>query len=120
MQLRHRQFGGVWGLAYTLGTLGFVVFIVLKVQPIYVNEWKVAAAVKSMAASEPGENLKGELQKRWDIEDIELPKVSEVKMVTKATGKVLAYNYWSQVELFKGVFLSFNFVAEYPVGGAKY
>lgn len=123
MQLRRKQ-QGFWGLVYVLGTLGFVVFVILKIQPIYMNEMKLARAVKAVAAdsspSEESTSIKNDLQKWWNLEDIEIVKPADVKLKPGAGGKVLAYDYWNQVELFKNIYLSFHFVGEYPVGSSSY
>ena len=128
MQLRSKQRGaGLIGLAYVFGTMGFFIMIGLKVYPIYLNEMKLTRAVKSVAAeievnADAGSTrTKEALQRWWNVEDIEKIKPNEVKIVNKPGGRVMTYDYWNETELIKGVFLSFHFNKEYPLGGgAKY
>jgi hypothetical protein len=128
MQLRRNQRGaGLFGLAYILGTLGFIVFVGMKVWPIYLNETKLERAVRSVAAEMDGgaesgsKAMRDALQKWWNVEDIEHVKPTDVKIKPGPSGKVMYYDYWNQVELFKNVFLSFHYAKEFPVGsGAKY
>jgi len=128
MQLRSKQRGaGMLGLAYTFGTLGLFIMIGLKVYPIYLNEMKLTRAIKSVAAdidpnAEAGSRAtKDALQKWWNVEDIEIVAPADIKIKPVPGGKVMYYDYWNQVELFKGIFLSFHFAKEFPAGsGASY
>lgn len=128
MQLRSKQRGlGLLGLAYLLGTAGLMVMVGLKIYPIYLNEMKLARAVKSVAAeadvnADIGSRMVADaLRKWWNVEDILVVKPTDVKLKPVPGGKVMTYDYWNQVEIFKGVFISFHFAKEYPVGsGAGY
>lgn len=126
MQLRHKQRGLGWfGLLYIFGTLGLIVLIGLKVYPIYLNEMKLARAVTRVAAefspntaTESPDQVKSALQKWWNVEDIEIVSPKDVKVQNLPTGKVLAYDYWNQVEVYKNIYISFHFTKEAPLKGA--
>jgi hypothetical protein len=124
MRARKHQTGiGMLGLAYLLGTAGLMVFVFLKAYPIYLNEMKLERAVRAVAtemdpAAEVGSRTVREaLQRWWNVEDIEVVKVTDIKVKPAPGGKVMTYDYWNQIELFKNVYLSFHFVKEFPVGG---
>lgn len=125
MQLRSRQRGmGMIGWAYLLGTMGFMVSVGLKIYPIYLNEMKLARAIKSVAADiDPNAEIgsrqtRDALQKWWNVEDIEMIQPADIKLKPNPQGgKFMFYDYWNQTEIFKGVFLSFHFAKEFPTGG---
>lgn len=125
MKLRSKQRGAWLGLVYTLGSLGFFGFIGLKIYPVYLTEMKIERAVKEVAGeTEPNAEsgsaaVTSALNKFWNVEDIEVIKASDVKLKNTDKGKVLKYDYWSQVQIFANVFLSFHFEKEYPIKGGN-
>lgn len=124
VNLRSRQGGGWLSMLYTFGSLGFIVYVAMKVYPIYLNEMKLARAVTRVAAetsanTESGSaTVKAALQKWWNVEDIEVVKPADVKIKASDGGKVLAYEYWNQVELMKNIYISFYFEKAVPLGNS--
>lgn len=125
MKLRHSQRGAGWfGLMYTLGSLGFFVFIGLKIYPIYLNEMKLARAITRVAsefdantAGERPDEVKNALQKWWNVEDIEKLTPKDIKIKNTAKGKMLTYDYTNEALLFSNISVSFHFVREEPLKG---
>ncbi len=76
MQMRSRQRGLGWfGLLLVLGLIAFFAIVGVKCLPIYLNQMKIASSVKKVA-SDPSNaraevsELRNDLQRYWDIEDI--------------------------------------------------
>src|SRR3546814_4806816 len=84
MHSMHRQRGLGWfGLLFVLAVIGFVAIIVVKTLPIYLNQMKVASGVHATATDpENGKAevyaLRKELQRYWDINDVDYLTVSEI------------------------------------------
>jgi uncharacterized protein DUF4845 len=81
-QIRHGRQGRqqqrgmtMWGLLFVLGVLAFVLFIGFKLFPPYLEDFKVKAALDSLArqpdfSSMSRGDMAGALDKRFDIDDI--------------------------------------------------
>lgn len=128
MKLPSKQRGMGWfGMLLVIIMIGFIAMVGLKCWPLLLNEMKIARAVKAVAhdpaiaGSEGAESARKALQKYWDLEDIAFIKSSEVKITNVAQkGRVLAYDYWAQVNVFANVYVSFNFTKEEPFPKAGY
>lgn len=122
MQMPSKQRGIGWfGLLIMLVSLGFMALVGMKCWPLVLNEMKLARAVKSVAAdasvasSEGPEKVRAALQKWWNVEDIEHIQPADVKVRnTGDKGRVLSYDYWAQVNVFKNVYVSFHFTKDEP------
>lgn len=122
MRLPSKQRGLGWfGLLFIFFVIGFTTLVTMKTWPLYLNEIKLARAVKAvandpeLASSEVGsEQVRNALQKWWNIDDIEFITPKDVKLKTSDKGRVLAYDYWAQVNLFSNVYISFHFTKEEP------
>lgn len=125
MQLPYRQRGAGWfGKLYTFGTLGFIVFLGLKMFPIYMNELKIRKAVTAVAgettpADAEAGSWRRSLQGRFDIESVDIVTLKDIKIRNTEKGKVMSYDYWNQIELVTNVYLSFHFVLEEKLKGVS-
>lgn len=76
MSQRQRQRGMTfWGLLFVLGVLGFFMFLLFKLFPPYMQDFKVRAALDSLARqsdfpSMTKADVGNALYKRFDIDDI--------------------------------------------------
>lgn len=123
MNLPSKQRGLGWfGLLIMFGAIGFTVLVAMKCWPIYLNEIKVARAVKAAAGEAAGgaDSVRRALNRYWDVDDIEYLRFQDVKLTSSIKGqRVLAYDYWAQTNLFTNVFVSFHFVKETPVSSSS-
>ena len=127
MKLPSKQKGLGWfGLLIMLGSIGFIALVAMKCWPLLLNEMKLARAVKavardsSVANSEGPEKVRAALQKWWNVEDIEFITPTDVKVKNISSGRVLAYDYWAQVNLMSNVYVSFHFTKEEPFSTSGY
>lgn len=115
MNLRSRQLGLGWfGLLFVLGTIAFVAVIVIKVGPMYLNQMKVASSVYKVATdSENGTaeigQLRKDLQRYWDIEDIKYIEPREINVKRTADGRYLSYEYEATEHLFYNISVLLDF-----------
>lgn len=121
MQLPSKQRGLGWfGMLIMLVGIGFTALVAMKCWPLILNETKLARAVKSVAAdssvqsAEGPDKVRAALQKWWNVEDIEFIQPGDVKVKNIASGRVLSYDYWAQVNLLKNVYISFHFTKDEP------
>ncbi|HVT35877.1 MAG TPA: DUF4845 domain-containing protein [Nevskiaceae bacterium] len=111
---------GWFGLMFMFILIGFFGLVGMKCWPIVFNEAKLERAVKSVAhdpevaAAEAPEKVRSALQKWWNVEDIEFLLPADVKVRNTGNGRVLAYDYWAQTNLFKNVYVSFHYTHEEP------
>lgn len=99
----------LWGTTFVLGVLAFAVFLILKLFPVYMQDFKVKKALQSVAA-QPGAGALSKpeiveaLYKRFMVDDIEHVK-PERDLVIEQSGKRKVYrlNYEAVVPLFYNV-----------------
>jgi hypothetical protein len=104
-------------------TLGWIILMIpiavvfyagVRVAPIYLNYMNVNKALNQVQAELPGDgatadSIKTSLEKRFDIEAIEFPRIRDIK-ISHSTGKwVIEANYDDQAPLFANVFLLVSF-----------
>lgn len=123
MQLRQRQRGlGLWGWLFTLGVIGFVALVVLKLVPIYLAELSIQRVVKA-TADDPGNaglplaELRRAMRTRWDVEGITTLRIEDVKLVKAPAGRALQYDYEARTELFYNISLVVSFDNTFPMKG---
>ncbi len=115
MNLRSRQLGLGWfGMLFVLGTIAFVAIIVVKCLPIYLNQMKVASSVNKVATDpENGKvevgQLRRDLQRYWDIEDIKYLEPRDVNVKRTAAGRFLSYEYEARESLFYNISIVIDF-----------
>lgn len=125
MQIPKRQLGIGWfGLIFVLGTIAFVAIVVIKVGPLYLNEFTVAAAVKGVAEDPEMANadvakLRDRLRARWDVDYIDQVDYKDIKIKRTERGRVLFYDYDARVNLFYNVFVVVQFTREEPLRNSE-
>lgn len=105
-----------WQLLVIAVVVGFFVLVGLKVVPLYLNELKVATAVKQVA-QEPGLSasaslpaIRRALSRHWDIDDIDHVTPNDIVVARDGTGgTTLSWNYDARAHLFYNVFVVINF-----------
>lgn len=76
MQSKSRQRGMTfWGMLFVLGVIAVVMFLVFKLFPVYMGDFKVRSALDSLArqqdiASMSKTDIASALEKRFDIDDV--------------------------------------------------
>jgi len=114
--------GGQDGMTY-LGMLSlmiviaFVAMVVLKVLPVYMENFKVQSSLKSLA-QEPKDDLAalpaGEVEKlllkRFSVNDVEHVTKDDIKITKEGHKTVVAVDYEARVPLFMNV----DLVARFP------
>ena len=119
MQSKRQQQGFV-KLFFMFGSLAFVVVVVLKLFPLYSNNFKLVRVVNDVAAEgsiDPAA-VRFSLGRRWDIEDITnvLPKDIGVERGANGGG-ALTYDYEARTHLFYNVDLVLKFKGRAVVKG---
>ncbi len=121
-----RQQGAMYSKLFTLAMLGVAVLVGLRVFPIYMDELKASSAFKAVAESPEARlrtttvtEMRKMLQARWDIDDIQNLKVSDVKFVKTKDGKVMRYSYEVRTGLFANWALVISFENEVPIGAGS-
>lgn len=120
---RRQQQGAMYSTLFTLVMVGVAVLVGLRVFPVYMDEFKASSAMKAVAASPEARQrgvtvtaIRKMLQSRWDVDDINNLKVSDIKFVKTKTGKVMRYSYEVRTGLFANWYLVITFDNEAPLG----
>lgn len=116
-----RQRGLGWfGLLFVFGTIAFFAIIAVKVGPIYMNHMTVMKIVKSVAdnpdyASAPPSEIRSTLERRWDVDYVKYLDDKDVKIKRGKQGRLLAYDYSAEVNLFYNIFVVVKYKDEFPM-----
>lgn len=121
MLMRSRQRGLGWfGLLFVLAVIAFVAIVVVKCLPIYLNQMKISSSISKVAAdpengrAEVGE-LRKDLQRYWDIEDIKYLEPRDVKIKRTQSGRFLSYEYEAREHLFYNISVVIEFSGDVPL-----
>ncbi|SFF55273.1 protein of unknown function [Fontimonas thermophila] len=121
MHTRNRQRGLGWfGLLFVLAVVAFVAIVVVKCLPIYLNQMKIASSINKVAA-DPGNGqaeigeLRKDLQRYWDIEDIKYLEPRDVKIKRTQSGRFLSYEYEAREHLFYNISIVISFAGDVPL-----
>ncbi|MFC4253673.1 MAG: DUF4845 domain-containing protein [Sinimarinibacterium flocculans] len=113
--MRSRQRGLGWfGLLFVLGVIAFTAIVVVKCLPIYLNQMKIASSINKVA-SDPSNGraelheLRRDLQRFWDIEDINYLQPRDIKVKRTANGRFLSYEYEARERLFYNISIVIDF-----------
>lgn len=113
--MRRRQNGITFiGWLFLLVPVAIVVYGLIRLVPAYLNYMKVAKAVNQTAAEYKGEQVnpqavRNSLQRRWDVDGITFPLVSDVAVTRDGQKWVVEANYEDQVKLFSSISLLVQF-----------
>lgn len=117
-----RGLGGI-GLLFVFGLLALAAIIVIKCLPLYLNQMKVARVLKSVTEDSElsvadAMTIREHLQRRWDIEDIDLLKPSDVKFKRTDASRSMSYDYEARAHLFYNISVVVEFSDELPLRSA--
>ncbi len=114
--MRSRQAGITFiGCLFLLAPVAVVGYAAIRLTPVYLNSMKVSKALKQTADEYKGESVlsplavRKALDRRFTIDSITYPKVTDVTVERDASGWVLAVNYDDEVPMFAGISLLVNF-----------
>lgn len=118
--LRSRQRGiSLWSALFVIAVIAFVAVVTVKVVPIYLNQMKVAAAVKEVAQDpdiSPNADphiIYDSLQRHWDIDDIENIQPKDIAIIRGDNGQqTLSYDYEARRHLFYNIYIVVHFEGE--------
>lgn len=111
-----------WTLLVLIALGAFIVLLVMRSVPVYLNHMKVQNAVQKVAkdpesANATGPRLRSSLQRFWDIERIQHLDARDVSIERGPEREViLAYYYEARVPLIANIDLVFYFEDEAVVG----
>jgi len=114
--MRSRQAGITFiGWVLLLTPMAIIGYAAIRLTPVYLNYMKVTKTMKQTAAENKGDAalnptaVRVSLDKRFDIEGINYPKVSDVKVTRVGNTSSLEIDYEDQVPLFAGISLLVHF-----------
>jgi hypothetical protein len=121
MQRRQHQQGMTfWGLVFFLSVLAFVLFIGFKLFPAYMEDFKVKAALDSLArqpdiGAMSRADISSALEKRFDIDNIDSVKLAQALSVeTRGRQKIIRIRYDNVIPIVANlsILLEFDHVKE--------
>ena len=114
--MRQRQNGITFiGWLFLLVPVAIVAYSAIRLAPLYLNYMKVSKALTQTASEYKGEEqlnqaaVRADLQRRWDIEGINYPEVTDVVVAREGQQWMIEANYEDQVKLFGGISLLVHF-----------
>jgi hypothetical protein len=105
----------MWGLLFVLGVIGFVVFVTFKLYPLYYADFRVRAALDSLARQPDIGNLSKEdiivaLDKRFDIDSVKhVDPRKDLVVAKRGQMRVLRMKY----EAIEPLFYNISFLLEF-------
>lgn len=118
-----RQRGLGWfGLLLLFGIIAFFAIVVVKVGPIYLNHGTLNRVLATTAKEVGADDISGirrTLERRWDVDYIDYIDDREIKVKRTAKGRVLAYDYSPEVNLFYNVYVVIKFKGEHLITGGS-
>lgn len=119
-----RQRGlGLFGLIFVFAVIGFTALIVMRCWPIYLNQMKIAKAIRAVASdgdaasAQDSTGLYRPLEKYWDIDSIDTLDYKKVKLIRSDRGRAISYKYEARTPLFYNISLLMEFEETVPVTG---
>ncbi|WP_028080748.1 DUF4845 domain-containing protein [Solimonas soli] len=120
-----RQRGlGLFGLVFVLAVIAFLAIVGVKTVPMYLNQMKVASAMSKIAADPENANadpltIRKDLQKYWDIDDVEYLSVNDVKIKRTDRGRFISYDYEARERLFYNIYIVIHFADDVPLANVQ-
>ncbi len=121
---RHQSGMTLISFAIVAAVVGFFLFIVMKLFPMYQEFYAVKSAMKSLAAeqgigNEQPAQIKEKLFRRLYISYSETVKPEHVKIERKDSGQTMYVNYEVRVPMLYNIDVVGKFNAEQPLNGDK-
>jgi hypothetical protein len=115
--MRSRQAGITFiGWVFLLVPVAIVGYAGIRLTPVYLNAMKVTKALKQTASENKGDSqlnpasVRNSIEKRFDIEGVNYPKVSDVEVKRAGDIWTISVDYEDEVPLFAGISLVVHFV----------
>jgi len=126
MHIRKHQSGmTMWGMLFVLGTLAFFLFILFKLIPPYLDDFKIKSALNSLGGQpEAGTMAPGEIQeairKRLEIDSFDSFDLSK-SLTIEPRGKmrVIRISYETVVPMVSNISVLLDFDHSVEVRGAE-
>lgn len=111
---RHQNGITFIGWLFLLVPVAIVGYSAIRLTPLYLNYMKVAKAISQTASENAGEQVtpqavRSALQRRWDVDGIDFPMVSDVAVTREGQQWLIEANYEDQVNLFGSISLVVHF-----------
>lgn len=126
MQVPKRQSGmTMWSMLFVLGTMAFFLFLLFKLIPPYLGDFKVKSALESLgrqpdAGSMAIGEIKEAIRKRLEIDSADDFNLETSLTVTaRGKNKVIRINYESVTPMISNVSALINFDHSIEVRGAE-
>jgi hypothetical protein len=120
----HRQRGVTFlGWLFLLVPVAVLVYAGIRITPVYLNYMRVARSLDQTASSlQAGggvsvQEIRGSIEKRFDIESIEFPDVKDVTISRDGTSWVIEAKYQDVAPLFANISLLLDFDKVAKIGG---
>lgn len=115
---------GWFGLLFVLAIIGLAAIIVIKTLPLYLNQMKIATAVSKVAqdvdnAQAEASAIRNDLQRYWDIDDVEQLSVAEIKVKRTEAGRFISYDYEARADLFYNISIVVHFADDVPLANVQ-
>lgn len=114
--MRSRQAGITFiGWVFLLAPVAIVGYAAIRLTPVYLNAMKVTKTLKQTASEYGGDSMvnpvavRNSIEKRFDIEGVNYPKVSDVLVTRVGNTSTLSVDYEDSVPLFAGISLVVHF-----------
>lgn len=114
--MRSRQAGITFiGWVVLLTPVAIVGYAAIRLTPVYLNYMKVSKTLKQTAAENKGDAtlnpnaVRVAIEKRFDIEGVNYPKVSDVVVSRVGNAWAISVDYEDSVPLFAGISLVVHF-----------
>lgn len=116
MQTRHKQKGmTMWGAVFVLSVFAFVLFLMFKLFDPYKDNFKVQAALESLARQSGGStpskaDMVSSLTKRFDIDDIEhVNMAKDLTVETHGQTSTIRIQYEVEIPIVHNVYILLKF-----------
>jgi hypothetical protein len=116
MDMRSRQTGITFiGWLFLLAPVAIVGYAAIRLAPVYINSMNVSKTLQQAAVEHKGESVldvnavRSSIEKRFDIEGVEYPKVSDVVVAYAGETWTISVDYEDMVPLFAGISLLVHF-----------
>lgn len=116
MDMRSRQTGITFiGWVFLLVPIAIVGYAAIRLTPVYLNYMKVAKTLKQTAEEHKNDSMLNpaavhkSLEKRFDIEGINYPEVTDVTVARTGDNWNLSVDYEDMVPMFAGISLVVHF-----------
>lgn len=102
------------GYLFVFGLIAFFVLLVIKCLPLYLNQMKLARALKGVSddpalSASDAQNIRDHLHRRWIIESIDTVTPEDIKIRRNEAGRAMVYDYEARTHLFYNIDLIVHF-----------